>query len=72
MAGEAIDQQKAVPTGAPRRTYTVGSNKNNGKIITKDCLSTVIYFVCFYVRECVSFALFLLWDQCKTFQGRDI
>ncbi|KAJ0172327.1 hypothetical protein K1T71_012300 [Dendrolimus kikuchii] len=29
MPGEAVDQQKAVPTGAPRRTYTVGNNKNN-------------------------------------------
>lgn len=28
LTGESIDQPKAVPTGAPRRTYSVG-NKNN-------------------------------------------
>ncbi|CAG9567896.1 unnamed protein product [Danaus chrysippus] len=29
MSGESIDQQKAVPTGAPRRTYNANTHKNN-------------------------------------------
>ncbi|CAH0731990.1 unnamed protein product, partial [Brenthis ino] len=31
MSGETMDQQKAVPTGAPRRTYSGAANKNNAK-----------------------------------------
>ncbi|XP_050354666.1 zinc finger MYM-type protein 3 isoform X1 [Nymphalis io] len=29
VAGESIDQPKAVPTGAPRRTYSAATHKNN-------------------------------------------
>lgn len=30
ISGETMDQQKAVPTGAPRRTYSGAAHKNNG------------------------------------------